>query len=262
MESVVLFRNLLGEENQEIAECSCIFSTYHNRAEIPKGSLVIPRYSALPFYLEMEKDIEMLGSQLINSYRNFKWIANFEYYDVLKEYTFITYFDPVNLPDNKSFIVKGKTNSRKHNWNSHCFAKNKKDAIQIYCELKNDGLIGSQDIIFREYEPLVQFEVLANGLPVCNEFRFFFYKNVELCHGYYWANAEYPEKGKLDDKAFELVDKVSNIVAEFNNFFVIDIAQKANGEWIVVELNSGEMSGLSLCSASNLYSNLAKHLCL
>jgi len=212
----------------------------------------------LPFYKELEEDVTTLGSSLINSYSQFKWIADFEYYDLLKDYTFKTYFDPQDLPEDKSFVVKGKTNSRKANWDTHCFAKNKRRAVEIYCELKNDGLIGSQDIIFREYEPLVAFETLLSGLPVANEFRFFFYKNIELCHGYYWSNAEFPEKGNLDSKALKMVQDVADIVSSYNNFFVIDIAQKVNEEWVIVELNAGEMSGLSLCNPLDLYGNLKK----
>jgi len=259
MNPVILFRPDIHVES----EFNCVkdfFDVYVTRAKIPKDKLIFPRYSALPFYKELEEDVLTLGSSLINSNSQFQWIANFEYYDVLKDYTFKTYFDPQYLPDDKSFVVKGKTNSRKHQWDTHCFAKDKRSAVEIYCDLKNDGLIGYQDIIFREYEPLVTFDTLVSGLPVTNEFRFFFYKNIELCHGYYWSNAEYPEKGKLDDRALKMVKDVANIVCDYNNFFVIDIAQKVNGEWIVVELNAGEMSGLSLCNPIELYGNLKKNI--
>lgn len=254
----ILFRmDLENEAEFEIAKSS--FNTVQYRSEIPKDSIIIPRYSALPFFKELEHDIINLGSSLINSKEQFDWIANFEYYELIKDLTFKTYFDAQSLPD-KKFVVKGKTNSRKHQWNKMFFADSRRKAIEIACDLKQDALIGEQDIIFREFEELLTFETLLNGLPVTNEFRFFFYKDIELCHGYYWSCAENPEKGKLDDNALKLVKTVSNKVKNFNNFYTVDIAQKKNLDWIVVELNSGEMSGLSLCDPKILYNNLRKNL--
>lgn len=254
----ILFRpNLENEEELKIAEK--YFPVSLSRSKIPSNSLVIPRYSALPYYKELEEDTTNLGSQLINSHKQFNWIADFQYYDTsVCSYTFKTYFRPIDLPNDKSFVVKGKTNSRKHQWNTHCFAKDKETAIKISCELYNDGLIGNQGIIFREYEELKTFEYLINGLPVTNEFRFFFYKDTELAHGYYWSNAEHPEYGKLDDDALNVINKVKNIVKYYNNFYVVDIAQLKEGRWKVVELNAGEMSGLSMCDPDELYGNLKK----
>ncbi len=230
------------------------FNVKTQRTDIASGSLVIPRYSALPFYKELEFDIKNLNCKLINTYQQFQWVANFEYYDILKDFTFKTYFDQENIPD-IPMVVKGKTNSRKHQWNSHFFAKNRKEAIQIACELKNDSLIGNQDIIFREYIELETFEYLINQLPVTNEFRFFFYKNTELCHGYYWSNAEKTD-AICEPEAIKLANEIANIVCDYNNFFVIDVGKTKDGRWIMIELNSGEMSGLSLCDPNILYSNL------
>lgn len=255
MQPCILFRpEFDSEKEMEIA--SKYFPVYSSRSKIPSNSLIIPRYSALPYYKELEEDSKTLGSTLINSYQQFQFIADFQYYESIKDYTFKTYFDATDLPKDKAFVVKGKTNSRKGQWNTHCFAKNKQEAIEIAYLLKQDGLIGFQDIIFREYEELVMFEKLINDLPVANEFRFFYMGKICLCHGYYWSNAEHPEYGKLDEIAYALVDKVSEAISAFNNFFVLDIAQKKNGDWILVEINAGEMSGLSLCNPDELYRNM------
>ena len=57
-------------------------------------------------------------------------------------------------------------------------------------------------------------------------------------------------------RGIDLVKKVANIIKYSNNFTVIDVAQKATGEWIIVELNASEMSGLSLNDPDQLYKNL------
>jgi hypothetical protein len=247
--------------HDELSVAQKYFEVYTSRSIVPKDSLIIPRYSALPYYKELETDAINLGSKLINSYQQFNFIANFEYYDILKAYTFKTYFNPAELPEGQ-YVVKGLTNSRKHQWNSMCFAKDRKTAIDIGCELKYDSLIGQQSIIYREYHKLKTFEYLVNGLPVTNEWRFFCYKRTILSYGYYWSNALNPKLAELDMNAFGLVDRIASIIGthSFNNFYTIDIAQLENGSWLMVELNSGEMAGLSMVNVEQLYSTLERQV--
>lgn len=40
----------------------------------------------------------------------------------------------------------------------------------------------------------------------------------------------------------------------------MDIAQKEDGGWVVVELNDGSMSGLSCIDPDELYNNLLKEI--
>ncbi len=80
-----------------------------------------------------------------------------------------------------------------------------------------------------------------------------------MVNGYYWQNAENTDR-HVSPEGIELAHKVAKIVSEKANFFVVDVAQKETGEWVVVELNSGSMSGLSTCDPDVLYSNLKKCL--
>lgn len=99
------------------------------------------------------------------------------------------------------------------------------------------------------------YEYLINGLPVTNEYRFFVHHGEILSYGYYWSCAEDINK-TISQEGIDLVKKVANIVKFANNFTVIDVAQKSTGDWIIVELNAGEMSGLSLNDPDTLYRNL------
>jgi hypothetical protein len=47
------------------------------------------------------------------------------------------------------------------------------------------------------------------------------------------------------------------VAASGPRFFVLDLAQTIAGSWIVVEVNDGQMSGLSGCDADTLYRNMA-----
>ena len=42
-----------------------------------KNNLVVGRYSVLPFYEELDRDLRMVGSKLINDYDEHRWIATF-----------------------------------------------------------------------------------------------------------------------------------------------------------------------------------------
>lgn len=256
---VVLFRKSLQEEG-EFEICNKYFKVFEQRTQCANRT-VIGRYSVLPYYRDLEKDLEILGSKLINSYEQHAWIANFAYYHELKEFTPESWFDydfyTCNHPG--PFIVKGKTNSRKLQWNKKMFAETKKDALNIASELLQDGLLGEQGVIYRKYVPLKTYEIGLNGLPFTDEYRFFFYQDILLAHGYYWSTAEITDR-ETPTEGIKFAKYVAKKVADFVNFFVLDVAQTEEGDWILIEVNDGQMSGLSEANPDELYGNLKKYV--
>jgi hypothetical protein len=262
MTPIILFRKSLAEEG-EFDVCREYFpNTVEIRSKVPPHSYVIPRYSCLPYYQELEKDLfNNNKSILINSYKQHKWIANFEWYEPLKEYTAESWTDDnfFSASQDKQYIVKGRTNSKKHQWNKLMFAENKRRALEISGELIQDGLIGEQGIIYRQYIPLKTYEYGLNYLPFTDEYRFFFYRDQILAHGYYWSIATNTDR-KIIQEGIDFAQDLSVIVKDYVNFFVLDVAQKKDGGWILIEINDGSMSGLSECRANELYSSLKKVL--
>jgi hypothetical protein len=233
------------------------FDVVQNRTDC-LNSIVIPRYSCLPYYRELEKDLRNLKCTMINSYEQHQWIANFDYYEELKKYTFQTWTDHdfYQAPEGQ-YVVKGRTNSRKNAWKKLMFAENKIQALNIAAELMQDSLIATQGIIYRKYEKLKTLEIGSGDQPFVNEWRFFVYRDSILSYGYYWSCGEECLKtAKLDSKAMDLVGEIIDISKNYVNFYVIDIAQKENGDWVMVELNDGSMSGLSENDPEKLYNNL------
>ena len=74
----ILFRNDLDTED-EFLECSNIFSMIESRSYLPKNKLVIGRYSCVPYYQDLEKELLLLNSKLINSYEQHLYIASMAY---------------------------------------------------------------------------------------------------------------------------------------------------------------------------------------
>lgn len=258
---IILFREDDTTEFEFITVNS-IFSNVQTSRVIENSydtNLVVARYSALPFYKELEEDLNIQGLNLINSYQQHKYIANFEYYWDLEDLTPKTYFRLEDIPEKGGpFVVKGVTNSRKFFWNDLMYATNKQRAIQVACDLQRDALLQNQDIIVRDYANLKILEKGVTGTPVTNEWRFFCLGSKILSEGFYWSCSE--KKGKLNEAGIAVVQEVQKRVSAYTNFFVVDIAQLENGSWIVIELNDGQMSGLSENNPKVLYSNLKQEL--
>jgi len=263
MNPVILFRKNYDifdktECDQEFSSAEKYFQTYNYRTEIPENSLVIGRYSVLPFYKELEKELYLKNCKLINSFEEHTYIADItNYYEDIKEFTPKTYSEWYDIPEGK-YIVKGKTNSRKHQWNSMMYAENKKSLRNIIRTLLNDSLICDQGIVVREFVPLKNLGYGINGLPFSHEWRMFFYKENLLAHAFYWSNCEIIVD--TPQEAIDFAKKVAIIISKHTNFFVLDIAQTEDNKYIVIEVNDGQQSGLSLIEPDILYKNLAKEI--
>lgn len=268
----VLFRaDRTTMEELEVAKKH--FAVSELRSRLPENSTVIARYSALPYYKELCEDLETINSSLINSYRQHRYIADLaNWYLDLEDITPKTWFNLHEIPDGTRFVLKGETNSRKYNWKTHMFAENKQEAGEVYSRLLGDSLIGSQHIVIREYVPLRQLDLDYSGLPITEEYRFFILDGKVVSSAFYWAShSELLEDKSLginpDNVPREFIQDVIDRVGKNARFFVVDIArtqspynslfnQYGQGNWIVVELNDGQQSGLSFNDAETLYSNI------
>lgn len=274
---LVLFRKDFYTRG-EISVVAGIFDTRrNNRAfyadeEGLTNRLVIARFCIMPdpeiglsfvedarHYHRLEAVLRKHGSRLVNTYAMHRWIAGFDYYDLIKDYTFETWFDIGELPDDGTrFVIKGKTTGRKEHWPTRMFCDSKDDAIRAALELGADPVVGPQGLVFRRFTELVTYQYSIHGFPLTNEWRFFCYKNHILDYGYIWtwSRAGY-ENCQMNDKGLELAQKIAEMCAAHVHFFNIDIAEKPDGEWIVVELNDAQASGISIDNnAEKLYGNL------
>jgi hypothetical protein len=232
--------------------------------KIPENSLVIGRYSVLPFYHELASDLQEVGSRLINSPLEHSFISRFDWYHQIAGLTPRTWFDTTeaflafdSLPH--GMILKGRTNSAK-NW-EWMYAKTKEDFWRIDKFLHQHEMIANQGIVYREYVPLEILEktTIPGAFNFVNEWRCFFYQDLLLECGYYWTMAqEETIRNAKRSGALTIATEAAKLLAEKTNFFVVDVAKTAEGRWIVIEVNDGQMSGLSCCNPDTLYKNLKK----
>lgn len=266
MRPVLLYRASSIEPEELEAAQEAGWPCTPTRMAIKPGDLVVPRYSALPFYAEQDHDITIAGARLVNSLREHRYVADLlEYVADLGDMTPTTWSQPSEVPQDEpgAFVLKGATNSRKFEWKTSMFAKDRAAVMEVFDRLLDDTMIGQQPIYVRRYVPLRRFMTAFWDLPITREFRFFVYRGKVLSGGYYWASHWEDLQGKVDPALLDpagvprdwlqvAIDRVQGRVP----FFAIDVAEKEAGGWMVVELNDGSMSGLSMNDPRLLYENL------
>lgn len=258
---IVLYRQdrLDPDQFREIEAAQDHFAVVHERARCSR-QLVIGRYSVLPFYRELEADLAFNGCRLINSFAQHDYVASFSYYHDVADLTFETWNCLAECGSAGPFVIKGRTNSRKHQWSTHMFAETRTDAVRVIGELNNDSMIGRQGLVIRKYEPLVTYEIGVGGMPFTNEWRFFFFREHLLSHGFYWSLMDQPGLACCTEAMIKFAKDAAWRIKDHVNFFVLDVAEKAAGGFVLVEVNDGQMSGLSLNDPAVLWGNLAKIL--
>jgi len=271
MTAIILYRKADTSE-EEVDAINEFFPATFMRTAIPPRIggepewLVIGRYSVLPYYQELERDLRIKEALLVNTYEQHQFVADLgQWVEALGELTPRTWhpgtFD--TLPDDKAFILKGQTNSKKFLWSTHMFAENKSVVREVFSRLLDDTLIGTQKIYVREYVPLVSYGWDINGLPVTKEFRFFVFDGEVLCGGYYWANhidcvkeVNNGELPSIEEVPKEFLSEVTKRLGNHIMFYVVDVAQSVMGDWLVIDVNDAQMSGLSDISPRALYLSL------
>lgn len=254
----VLYRITDSDSSNEYEICKQYFDTVTCRTIIQPSKLVVGRYSVLPFYNELVKDIHNYHSELINSVYEHNYIANFDWYWDVTAYTPQSWFDyDFYQAPNQAYVVKGRTNSRKQKWSTEMYASNKQNALEIANTLSGDSLIGKQGIVYRKYEELECFDYGLNGLPFANEWRIFCCQKQMLSCDYYWTISDYIPKD-IPIGLMDFAQHIANILSSKCTFFVLDIAKKKNGDWILIEVNDGQMSGCS--NPHKMYYSLKEYL--
>lgn len=264
MNKIIYIRPSLAEENevQALRDLNIPYTT--NRATIAPGTLVIGRYSVLPFYGELVSELAYNGSELINSLQEHQYVADVGAYAYdLRDLTPRTWNALSDVPkDSGPVVLKGATNSKKHQWRTHMYADNWNDAVVVYGRLCDDSLIGSQQIYIRQYVPLVRLGETLTGLPITKEFRFFILNGKIVASTFYWSlfNEDIVEQGynvpTVDEVPNDFIKTVMDRLNPNVMFYAVDVAQDETGRWWVIDVNDGQMSGLSGIDSRVFYERL------
>lgn len=140
-------------------------------------------------------------------------------------------------------IIKDFVKSEKHHWEEACFIPDASDkeklksVVERFLELRGDAL--NEGLVFREFEEL---EFLTHHsksqMPLTKEFRIFFANKQVVFISNYWEEGDYADEKPDSEEFIAIAQTIESI------FFTIDIAQKKNGDWLIMELGDGQVTGL------------------
>lgn len=153
-------------------------------------------------------------------------------------------------------LIKDYVKSEKHYWKEACYIPNAsdKDVVETvtrrFLELRGDNL--NEGVVFREF---VELEFLKDhslsGMPLTKEFRTFWINGKLMAMFNYWDEGNYSGI----NPPMSLFEKVAKRIR--STFFSMDIAQKTDGSWVIIELGDGQVSGLpDNARKADFYSNL------
>lgn len=143
----------------------------------------------------------------------------------------------------RPLVLKDYVKSRKYEWHEACFIPSAADRAAVervvtrFLALQGEDINGR--LVFREY---MAFQSIGThdktDLPLTKEYRLFFLDGALLSMTEYWEAGQYDEVSPPADMFREVVPQVQS------RFFTMDIAQRMDDAWMIVELGDGQVSGL------------------
>jgi hypothetical protein len=149
-------------------------------------------------------------------------------------------------------ILKDHVKSAKHRWLEACFIPAGSDRDHFGRVLENfvadRGNLFERGFVLRRYVPLMTRGCDMRGYPVATETRLFFLDGRELL-------PVVPEFAPPPERMAAFVERASRFASRF---MTMDLAQMAAGEWIVIEVGDGGVSGLPVSlGADDFYAAIA-----
>lgn len=155
-------------------------------------------------------------------------------------------------------IIKDYVKSRKHEWDEACYVPNVDKLDEVlgnFIERQWDDMQGG--IVFREYVPLRSIgKHPQSGMPMGEEFRIFWGKGRAMSVGEYWPTGAYVCRKEVELDGTERQTPValdelpspqelSHLAEAIDNPFIsMDVARADDGEWFLMEVGDGQVSGL------------------
>ncbi len=154
--------------------------------------------------------------------------------------------DLYELPGPRPLVLKDFVKSRKQDWFEACFIPDARDAENVKRVVTNfirltEGTIAG-GLVFRQYEDLKQIGIHAKTrMPVVNEWRAFMVNGRVAYLAPYWADGDY---SGVDRPTVSLLEAMHGDAGFVSPFYALDVAQREDGTWIIIEINDGGISGV------------------
>ena len=229
----------------------------------PEKIKVVGRFGVTSNYEELFDSLKNDGIELIHTPSQYLLAS-----DLTHWYKHISDLTPKSMwfeqpPDAKEIenyfdypiFVKGSRQTSRHKATLSIIFSNE-EYQNCVDEFKQNSVLHWQKFVVREFVKLRKVEArLTEKIPPSFEFRTFWWKGELVGAGSYWkdfANYDWTELEKT-----QAVNLAKTAVERLKiPFIVIDIAQKADGNWVVIECNDGQESGYASISPIALWQKI------
>lgn len=152
-------------------------------------------------------------------------------------------------------FLKGSRQTSRHNAKLS-IVRNSEEYDAAIAAFAGDSMLHWQQIVLRKFVPLRPVAAdMGLKIPASYEFRTFWWRNQLVGAGPYFSEfASYDWTPKEKDDALQLAEDAANRVNL--PFIVIDLAQTAEGKWIVIEINDAQESGYTGVIPIQMWQNI------
>lgn len=235
----------------------------HHPQDLPERCIAVSRAGPRAHYQAFYDSLLMDGVQLIHDPDTHLLCSELpHWYPLIKHVTPRSlWFD--EIPDVETvtahfewpIFVRGSEKSRRHSKRLSIIdgPDDYKHMRQIFTQ---DRVLQYQQLVCREFVPLRKVaDVDGDLIPASFEFRTFWWRGQFVGSGRYWVNAPYYDwtEGEKAD-AIAIAEQAAAALPV--TFLVIDVGQRTDGQWIVIEVNDGQDCGYSGMSPMQLWQNV------
>lgn len=234
-----------------------------SQSELPDSCVAVSRAGPRVYYKPFYENLLSDGVQLIHDPETHLLSS-----ELPRWYRYIIDFTPRSLwfddaPDVKIIeenfeypvFIRGAHKTKYHS-KQLSIIENAEDyeiAKQIYLK---DPVLRQQQLVCREFVPLRKVaDVKGDFIPASFEFRTFWWRGQFVGSGRYWMNVpayDWNENEKTD--AINVAKQVAMALPV--PFLVVDIGQRTDGQWIVIEVNDGQDCGYADMNPLQLWKNI------
>lgn len=153
-------------------------------------------------------------------------------------------------------FVKGSRQTSKHKADLSII-RSRAEYEFVASEYRNNPILHWQPFVCREFAELrpVPIKQTTEKIPPSFEFRTFWWRGECVGSGVYWADfASYSWVDAEKFSALEVARKAAERLGVV--FLAVDVAQTANGEWIVIECNDAQESGYAAVAPIVLWQSI------
>lgn len=249
---LINFEKLTGQDDagrlfQVLPQCPVLTSGVY------RGWMLKPKQYEVLYQSLMERNILLINTP--EEYRCCHYLP--ESYPFIRNYTPNTVWLSSGLIDYPSagidllldvfgtspVVLKDYVKSRKHEWHEACFIPDASDRILAHQVIKRFLVLQGDDlnegIVLREFinlTPLTKHSL--SGMPLSMEYRIFIINHEPLISIRYWTEGDYGNT--IPNLPF--LHEVAQVIP--SSFCTLDVAQMADGQWLIMETGDGQVSGL------------------